>query len=375
MKLRELLHKVYNDKVHINELVDRLHFCNLRIIAQKDDRLHLLIENKLDASEKNTLERQLFLRVILEDYLSCQVRIHVSDDLNDEFFEDYLNRSISIDRPKEDFQEFFENRDVNSFNIKGLEEKLPDDEDVFGKDRKDYLTQAKNYVGECSISSPPLLEAKTVASSSTAMPADSKVTTVSPSSSVSLLSSSSLNHTTHSSPTSAGAALANLTRPTEKRFSMKLDDLLKVIYKNMDDLKDTAAKLQFSGLRLLLQKDGNLHILVEEKFDADEKTAVARQIDLRVLFEDLLNCQVRIRALGETDERFLEGVLEKSIPFDMGQEQVQKFVRINGFDSTIIKSLNDALPEEEDIFGDNREALLKQAKENISLKPSVALRV
>jgi hypothetical protein len=140
MKLKHVLVKVCGNQTTLNQIVKGLQYCGLRIVDQRDQNLHVMVEEaplNVDDNTATTLLRQLSLRVLFENTLKCQVRVHVVDEINDDFLEDFLNRSISINAKEEAIQKFF--ADTN-------DDKLPEHEDIFGSDRVQFLKEAETLL-------------------------------------------------------------------------------------------------------------------------------------------------------------------------------------------------------------------------------------
>lgn len=143
---------------------------------------------------------------------------------------------------------------------------------------------------------------------------------------------------------------------------MKLDKILEIISNKKEIIKEMAKEIGFTELMILDEKDDKLHFLVTSKNKPIDATN--NQLDLKIVLENLLRCQVQIHVCQEIKSEFLNSYLEMAISIDESLENIDEFFK--NASSIDIKSIEDEIAEEDDIFGKNREKYISKEMANIA---------
>lgn len=142
-----------------------------------------------------------------------------------------------------------------------------------------------------------------------------------------------------------------------------LNDILHVLKNQKLKIRNLSENFGYKEMRFYKHRDRNLHIIVEES-SSDNKNALEREIDFRVLLEELFNCQVRIHVLDSIRKASRQRYLDNSISIESPNRNQKKF-----FDNLIsFNGLDEEQEYDEDSFGDNWSMYLNLAKKRLSNK-------
>ncbi len=100
---------------------------------------------------------------------------------------------------------------------------------------------------------------------------------------------------------------------------------------------------------LIDENDRQLHFLVNSIGNAQ-----SRSLDLKIVLENLLGCQVHIHVYQEIKESFRESYFEQAIEIDESLEALNRF-----FNAMLTFSLK-TIDDDDEIFGPYRSAYIEQ---------------